>query len=99
MDAKSLTVTVLLTANKGEEEQVRKALLEVVEPSRCDEGCLNYDLHQSMDDPTAFMFHETWQMKHYLDRHLAKPELKAVLERVAPMLSAPPQILLWEKLQ
>ncbi len=98
MNAKSLTVVAQLKAKPGKESQVRQELLSLVAPSRKDAGCLNYDLHQAVDNPTLFLFHENWTSKAHLDAHLQKPDLQAVLGRVGPMVAEPPQITLWEKI-
>ncbi len=98
MNAKSLTVIAQIKAKPGKESQVRQELLSLVTPSRQDDGCLNYDLHQALDNPTRFMFHENWTSKAHLDRHLQKPDLQAVLARVGELVSEPPQITLWEKI-
>ena len=98
MNAKSLTVIAQIKAKPGKEGQVRQELLSLVTPSRQDDGCLNYDLHQALDNPTQFMFHENWTSKAHLDRHLQKPDLQAVLARVGELVSEPPQITLWEKI-
>ena len=68
MNAKSLTVIAQIKAKPGKEGQVRQELLSLVAPSRKDAGCLNYDLHQALDNPTLFLFHENWTSKAHLDR-------------------------------
>jgi quinol monooxygenase YgiN len=98
MKAESLTVVAQIKAKPGKESQVRQELLSLVAPSRKDAGCLNYDLHQALDNPTLFLFHENWTSKAHLDAHLQKPELQAVLAKVAQMVAEPPQITLWEKI-
>ena len=98
MKAESLTVVAQIKAKSGKESQVQQELLSLVAPSRKDDGCLNYDLHQSRDNPALFLFHENWTSKTHLDQHLQKPELQAVLARVGQLAAEPPQITLWEKL-
>ena len=98
MNATSLTVTAQVKAKPGKEAEVRRELLSLVEPSRKDPGCLNYDLHQAKDNPGLFIFHENWTSKAHLDRHLAKPDLQAVLGRVSQLVAESPQITLWEKI-
>lgn len=93
-----LTVVARLQALPGKEAEVKQELLSLISPSRKDDGCLNYDLHQGVDSPGLFIFHENWVSKAHLDRHLAKPDLQAVLGRVGPMLSEPPQITLLERI-
>jgi quinol monooxygenase YgiN len=98
MNAKSLTVVAQIKAKPGKEGQVRQELMSLVAPSRKDAGCLNYDLHQALDNPTHFLFHENWTSKAHLDQHLQKPDLQAVLARVGQMVAEPPRITLWEKI-
>ena len=97
MNAKSLTVLAQVKAKPGKESAVRQELLSLVAPSRKDAGCLNYDLHQALENPALFLFHENWTSKAHLDQHLQKPDLQAVLGRVGQMVAEPPQITLWEK--
>ena len=98
MKSRSLTVVAHLRAKPGKEAEVRNELLSLVAPSRQDAGCLNYDLHQALDNSALFMFHENWTSKSHLDQHLAKPDLQAVLARVARLVAEPPQITLWEEI-
>jgi quinol monooxygenase YgiN len=98
MNANSLTVVAQIKAQPGKEAQVRQELLSLVAPSRKDSGCLNYDLHQALDNPALFLFHENWTSKAYLEQHLQKPDLKAVLARLEQLVADPPQITLWKKI-
>ena len=98
MNAKSLTVIAQIKAKPGKESAVRQELLSLVAPSRKDAGCLNYDLHQGLDNPALFLFHENWTSKAHLDAHLQKPDLQAVLAKVGQLVAEPPQITLWEKI-
>ena len=98
MNEKPLTVVARIIAKPGKETEVRKELLSLIAPSRKDAGCINYDLHQAVDNPTLFLFHENWTSKAHLDQHLQKPNLQAVLARVSQLVADPPQITLWEKI-
>src|ERR1017187_251557 len=89
MNAKSLTVVAQIKAKPGKEGQVRQELLSLVAPSRKDAGCLNYDLHQALDNPALFLFHENWTSKALLDQHLQKPDLQAVLAPGSPFVLRP----------
>jgi quinol monooxygenase YgiN len=97
-NVKSLTVLAHVKAKAGKESEVRRELLSLVAPSRRDPGCLNYDLHQAVDNPAQFLFHENWTSKAHLDQHLQKPDLQATLSRVGQLVAEPPQITLWEKI-
>jgi quinol monooxygenase YgiN len=98
MNAKSLTVVVQIKAKPGKESQVQHELLSLVNPSRQHAGCLNYDLHQALDNHALFLFHENWATEAHLERHLQEPDVKAVLARLGQVLAEPPQITLWKKI-
>ena len=98
MNAKPITVVAQIKAKPGKENQVRQELLSLVAPSRKDAGCLNYDLHEALDNPALFLFHENWTSKAHLDAHLQKPDLQATLARVGKLVADPPQITLWKKI-
>ncbi|HYY57771.1 MAG TPA: antibiotic biosynthesis monooxygenase [Pyrinomonadaceae bacterium] len=63
---KQLSVVARVKAVKGMEEKVRRECLALVELSRLERGCINYDLHQSADDPSLFMFYENWMSREDL---------------------------------
>lgn len=65
-----LFMVVSLRAKKGKEEDLRRDLIAVVEPSRKDEGNLRYELFVDEDNPGHFVFVEHWasadaQHKHH----------------------------------
>jgi quinol monooxygenase YgiN len=98
MNTTSVTVVAEIKAQPGKESLVRQELLSLITSSRKDAGCLNYDLHQALDNPALFLFHENWTSKAHLDQHLQKPELQAVLAKVGQLVAEPPQITLWKKI-
>ena len=98
MSTVSLTVVARMKAKPGKAIPLRQALEAIVAPSRKDAGCLNYDLHQSKEDPAQFLFHENWTSKTHLDAHLKQPHLQAFLAKANDLLAEPPQIGLWEKI-
>ena len=98
MSLKQVTVLATITAKPGLEETVKNEVLSLVGPTRSEAGCLNYDLHQSSDNPAVLMLYENWVSKDDLDKHLAMPYLQAFLGKAEAMLAAPVKIELWEKI-
>ncbi len=49
--------------------EVTEALHEVIEPSRQEIGCLQYELHRDIDHPETFVFYERWASKEALSQH------------------------------
>jgi quinol monooxygenase YgiN len=46
-----VTVIAYHRAKPGKEHALREALLAVCDPTRAEKGCINYDLHDSPDEP------------------------------------------------
>jgi len=97
MTNKRVTVFARMKAKDGIEENVRQELMSLVPQTRSEEGCINYDLHQSVDEKTLFMFYENWRSKEDLDKHLEMPYLKSFLEKADKILAEPVDVTLWEK--
>jgi quinol monooxygenase YgiN len=91
-----VTVTATIKAKPGLEQQVREALMALVGPTRKEPGCINYDLHQSLDDSGLFMLYENWTSRRDLDEHLNMPYLKDFLAKATDILAEPVEIKLWE---
>ena len=71
-----LTVITYMRAASGKREAFRAALESLVEPTREEKGCVNYDLYQSIQDPDLFFFYENWESGEDLDAHLATPRMQ-----------------------
>jgi quinol monooxygenase YgiN len=98
MAGRKVTVFALVKAKPGMEETVKQELSALVAPTRAEEGCINYDLHQSLDYKGHFRFYENWTSKELLDRHLQSAHVKRFIEKVDQLLAEPPEITLWEML-
>ena len=69
MTNKALVVVATLKAKAGMGPELRKAFLELERHSRTEEGCIKYDLHQSIEDPDTFLFYEIWTGEEALALH------------------------------
>lgn len=94
----NLTVIAEMVAKPGREDELRRQLLALVEPTHKDEGCVQYDLHRSTDEPARFVFVENWTSRECLDKHLATPHLQAFLKATPDLLAEPPRILTYERI-
>ena len=98
MSAKNITVVATFEAKPGKENELRRALLTLIAPTRKETGCINYDLHQSPDEPRKFLFHENWMDKKSLDAHLQNTHVQVLLPRVDELCVAFPEIKIWEQI-
>jgi quinol monooxygenase YgiN len=87
------TVTVTLKAKPGQEQRLREVLANLIEPSRDEDGCLNYFMHQSLDDAQSFMLYMYWRDEEAFDRHVRTPWVQDFDTSQAKDLLAEPYIL------
>jgi quinol monooxygenase YgiN len=70
-----LTVIARMRAKPGKEAELRAELEKLIEPTTKEDGYVNYDLHQGVDDPAVFFFYENWESAAKLEAHLQTPHL------------------------
>lgn len=70
-----LTLIAKILAKAEKRELVRGELVKLIVPTRAEEGCINYDLHQDNKNPNLFIFHENWESKELLEKHLASTHI------------------------
>ena len=87
-----ITVVAIMKAKPGKEDDLRRVLLTLIEPTRAEEGCSQYDLHVHATDPSRFVFYENWTSRELLDRHLASPHLAAAIGTAADWVAEPPSV-------
>jgi quinol monooxygenase YgiN len=85
--SKELTVVAKLKAKPEFAEELGQYLYALVEPSRSEADCLNYDLHQSNNDPSIWLLYENWTSKEALDDHFDMPYLRAFLPELNRLLA------------
>lgn len=94
-----LTVIAHATAIKGKEKELRVILEGFVAPTRTEEGCINYDLHQSITNPCEFVFYENWTSQAALDAHLKTPHIANGSAAAKNLLAEPVKITLWKQIR
>jgi quinol monooxygenase YgiN len=73
----------------GKEADLRRAVLALIEPTRREDGCTQYDLHVHTDDPGQFLFYENWTSPEHLDRHAASAHFRNFEKVVGDLLAEP----------
>lgn len=70
-----LTIVANIIAHADKVELVKKELLKLIEITRNETGCINYDLHQDNENPAHFMFYENWDSRALWQTHMANQHL------------------------
>ena len=71
-----------MTARLGKEEILKKALLDLIEPTRKEKGCIAYELLQDLENPLQFVVVEKFMSQEDLDEHVERPYIKSFMTEV-----------------
>ncbi|AFY78587.1 hypothetical protein Ple7327_3374 [Pleurocapsa sp. PCC 7327] len=99
MSNSTIRVIAHVIALPNKIEELKAVLLNLVEPTRQEEGCIQYDLFQNQTDPTDFTFVEEWTTKQALDKHLASEHLQAAVQKIDGLVAANPDIRTYHQLK
>jgi len=87
-----INITAIIKS-KPETIEITKALLtEMAVNSKQETACIQYDLHQSKEEPEYFFFHEIWDNEEDLELHNAKPYIQKFVEKAPEILAETPKI-------
>jgi quinol monooxygenase YgiN len=79
MNMTQLTIVAKIEAKASDIDLVKTELLKLIEITRSEQGCINYDLHQDNDNPAQFIFYENWKTRELWQAHMANGHLKAYM--------------------
>lgn len=95
MGNEKLTVVARIKARPGQEARVRQELQKLLAPTRVEDGCLNFDMHESLDHPGDFLFYENWTSRAHLDLHIQAPHIQSWFKLADSLLSEPVELTFW----
>jgi quinol monooxygenase YgiN len=71
----NLTIVANITAKTEKIDLVKAELEKLIETTRAEEGCLQYDLHQDNENPACFVFYENWKSRELWQAHMSAQHL------------------------
>lgn len=80
MTNQKLTIVARILAKTEKRELVKTELLKLIEITRAEKGCINYDLHQDNENQNLFLFHENWESKELWQIHMQNTHLAAYMQ-------------------
>lgn len=72
----TLTIVASITAKAGKIDLIKTELEKLLDITRAEEGCMQYDLHQDNENPAHFLFYETWESRELWQAHMKAQHLK-----------------------
>lgn len=71
-----LTIVAHVRAKSDQSDFVKAELLKLIDITRAEKGCINYDLHQDNNNPAHFLFYENWESRELWQTHMNNKHLK-----------------------
>ena len=69
-----------IIAKEEKRDFVKSELMKLLEDTRAEEGCINYTLHQDVENPNLFVFYENWASKELINKHLKSKHIQAYIK-------------------
>jgi quinol monooxygenase YgiN len=97
----TFAMMVEFRALPGREADLRAALLALVAPTRAEDGCLRYDLHDDPDDPARCAFYEVWASPDHHRAHDATDHVAAIVAALPGLTGAaePERVTRWRPIE
>ena len=86
-------------AAAGQEAELRDRLLALVEPTRAEDGCLQYDLHVDESDPARLAFYEVWASKAHHAAHDQSTHVRSFVAVRDSLVREPVRVLRLRRLE
>ncbi len=74
-----LTIVANITAIADKIDLVKAELGKLIDITRAEEGCSQYDLHQDNENPAHFLFYENWESRELWQTHMSAQHLRDYL--------------------
>ena len=81
-----VTVIAHMRAKPGKEQELRDSLEALIGPTSQEEGYVNYDLHQGLEDSSLFYLYENWESVETHEAHMNRPHLQDFASRLDDLL-------------
>ncbi|MBE9128960.1 MULTISPECIES: putative quinol monooxygenase [unclassified Coleofasciculus] len=98
MTTSTIRILARLVALPGKEDVLKALLLELVEATRKETGCITYELLQSPAVPTEFAFVEEWENEEVWKLHMDSFHVEQAFREGEALFASPPDIRHYELL-
>lgn len=76
-----ITVIALAKIKPGKEIEFKKAVLDILEPTRKEKGVIQFLFHQSTSSTQEFAFYEQWERQEDLNTHLKSVHMQRFFKK------------------
>ncbi|MFT5067966.1 MAG: quinol monooxygenase YgiN [Reinekea sp.] len=72
-----LTIVAVIMVDPTKVDAIKPLFKLLIAETLSEAGCVQYDLHQDNQDPSRFLFFETWATRELWQDHMSAPHVKA----------------------
>ncbi|WP_080778905.1 putative quinol monooxygenase [Chryseobacterium phocaeense] len=83
----------VLKAKEGKRAALQEALLQLINPTRSETGCLYYILFEDKNNTGTFYMHEAFQDKAAFEYHIQTPHFKNFAGQMNELMAEPIQLI------
>ncbi len=96
MSQKNLFIFAKISPKSEFFENAKCAILDIVEQTRLETGCLQFELHEDHDEKCLFLYEE-WESEAALEQHYQQPYTATVFESYKEWLASPVEVVKMKK--
>lgn len=88
MSKTTIRVVARIVAISDKAEEVKSVLLNIIEPTRKEEGCIVFELLENQENHTDFTFVEEWESQELWSNHMASVHIAQAVSQLNGLLAA-----------
>jgi quinol monooxygenase YgiN len=85
-----INLTAILKSKPENIEELRHILLDMVNQSKSETACVQYELHQDKNDKSLFIFHEVWENQIGFEQHNQQSYIQSFFQNSKSLLQEEP---------
>lgn len=93
MQTTDLINLAVFHARSGNTNKLEAELLSLVEPTREEPGCLQYDICRSSKDPDELLVNERWRSQQDFELHVKTPYVESFMKKIPDLCTKNVEIL------
>ncbi len=82
-----IIVSAIITAKKGNRNEIIAKSQNVIESTRKEEGCISYQLYASTEDADVLLMFEKWENREALDNHMQTEHFAAFGDSIGGLIA------------
>ncbi len=92
MSNETVRVIARVTSQPGKVEELKPILLNLIEPTRSEKGCISYQLLQGKTNSAEFVFIEEWASDSAENAHMTTSHVQEALSKAQSLFAKAPDI-------